>query len=230
MNAPKHIAIIPDGNRRWAKAKGLPTLLGHKQGSDNFDVLVKKAESLGVKCISAWAFSTENWKRDSEEVTYLFDLARELVKRYKDQCIQNKYRFIHLGRKDRLPEDILKTISELEELTKEFDNLIIAIGIDYGGHDELVRATKSLVSAGVEITSENIEAALDTKYLPKIDLIIRTGGEKRLSGFMSWQSEYAEFYFSDKFFPDFSESELEKAINDFMSRDRRFGGNTQKLA
>lgn len=229
MNIPNHIAIIPDGNRRWAKQHGLPTLLGHKRGSENFDTLLITAQSLGVKCVSAWAFSTENWKRDSEEVTYLFDLARELVRRYHDRCLKDQMRFIHLGRKDRIPKDILDTIESLEEETKSFTNLIVAIGIDYGGHDEIVRTISKLKLLNMDITTDNIESHLDTAELPQIDLIIRTGGEKRLSGFMSWQSEYAELYFSDRLFPDFTAEELTKALNDYGNRDRRFGGNS-KLA
>ncbi len=230
MNAPQHIAIIPDGNRRWAKERNLPSLLGHKKGSENFDLLLQKAQEMGIKCVSAWGFSTENWKRDSEEVSYLFDLSRELIKNYHDRCIRDQQRFVHLGRKDRLPEDILKNISQLEEETKNFTNLTVAVGIDYGGHDELLRAINKITSQNLELTPENIEQNLDTAPLPKIDLIIRTGGEKRLSGFMSWQSEYAEFYFSDKYFPDFTTNDLEVAVKDFMSRDRRFGGNTKQLA
>lgn len=223
---PRHIAIIPDGNRRWAKERGLPTLQGHRKGAENFNRLIDAANELGIKCFTTWVFSTENWNRDEKEISYLFDIAREFTEKYTKKCLKDKIRFVHLGRKDRLPKDIVDTINNMEEKTKEFDSFTFAGGMDYGGHDELVRTINKLIDQKLEINKENIENNLDTNDLPPIDLIIRTSGEKRLSGFMSWQCAYAEFYFADVHFPDFDKEELKKAIDSYCNRERRFGGNS----
>ncbi|OGC78207.1 di-trans,poly-cis-decaprenylcistransferase [candidate division WWE3 bacterium RIFOXYD1_FULL_39_9] len=225
-NMITHVAIIPDGNRRWAKEKGLPTLEGHRRGAENFERLLNASRDMGIKYFTSWAFSTENWKRTEEENAYLFNLAREFTKKYKQKFISEKVRFVHLGRKDRIPADIVQILNEMEEETKHFTGFTAAIGMDYGGHDELLRTIKRLNELGLEVTEENIEKNLDTKGIPAPDLIIRTSGEKRLSGFMSWQSAYSEFYFPNEYFPDFGPAELKKAVDDFMSRDRRFGGDT----
>jgi undecaprenyl diphosphate synthase len=225
---PTHIAIIPDGNRRWAKEHGLPSLEGHRRGANNFEHLIKKARELGIKYFTGWAFSTENWKRTQEENAYLFDLLRELAKKYKEEFIKEKMRFVHIGRKDRISDDIAKILQEFEEETKDFTDFTVAVAMDYGGHDELIRTIKKLEVKGLEPTKENIEANLDTKGIPMPDLIIRPGGELRLSGFMSWQCAYAEFYFPDVYFPDFGPEELEKAIDDYSERERRFGGDSKK--
>lgn len=225
-NVPKHIAIIADGNRRWAKERGLPSLLGHQKGMENLEALSKKAKDLGVKCITFWAFSTENWKRDPAEVDYLMNLFVQNVTKNKEKFLKENTRFVHLGRKDRLPKKVLDALNDLETLTKDFSEFTVTLALDYGGHDELLRTIKSLQNEGLEINQENIENHLDTRNLPKIDLIIRPGGETRLSGFMSWQCEYAELYFSNKYLPDFSPEELEKALISFSERDRRFGGNS----
>lgn len=227
-NIPKHIAVIPDGNRRWAKERGLPTLMGHKKGAENFDLLIDRAHQLGVKCFTTWIFSTENWKRAQEENDYLFKMARDYTNKYRKKCIENKIRFIHLGRKDRLPEDIIKTISEVEEETKSYTEFTIGIGFDYGGHDELLRTLGKLKDLNLEVTKENIEANLDTKDMPMPDVIIRTSGEQRLSGFMSWQCEYAELFFPKVYFPDFNPDLLEEVIRDYQNRERRFGGDSKK--
>jgi undecaprenyl diphosphate synthase len=226
-NLPKHIAIIMDGNRRWAKKRGLPTFEGHRRGADNFEKLLRVARDIGIKCISAWAFSTENWKRSEEEKKYLFDLIREMVERYKEEFLKEKVKFVHLGRKDRVPDDVRKVIEDLEEESKDYAASTVALAIDYGGHDELVRCFQKLKDKDLDITEENIERSLDTAELPELDLIIRTGDVCRLSGFMSWQTAYAELYFSEKMFPAFSEKEFRKAIKDFAGRERRFGGDSK---
>lgn len=222
-----HIAIIPDGNRRWAKSKGLPTLEGHRRGAENFEKLLYTTRSLGIKYCSWWAFSTENWKRTEEENKYLFGLAREYAKNYKKKFLNEKTRFIHIGRKDRIPADIVEVLNEIEDETKEFTGFTVLIGLDYGGHDELIRTIKKLEAYNLEITEENISRNLDTKDVPPPDLIIRTSGEQRLSGFMSWQCAYSEFYFPTTYFPDFGPEELKKAVEDFAKRDRRFGGDSK---
>lgn len=222
---PTHIAIIPDGNRRWAKSKGLPPQAGHKKGVEIIESLVRTTRDLGIKYLTGWAFSTENWKREQKENDNLFNLLRIFTKRYKKFVEKEKIRFIHLGRKDRLPKDIIKIINEMEESTKSFTRFTTAIGLDYGGHDELLRTIEKLKSQNLEFTKENIEKNLDTALLPKPDLIIRTSGEQRLSGFMSWQCAYAEFYFAKVHFPDFGPEELKNAVKNYMLRNRTFGGN-----
>jgi len=173
-------------------------------------------------------FSTENWKRSKEEVKYLFELMGDTVQDYRNKFLEEKSRFVHIGRKDRIPDKLRDRIINLEEQTKNFDDFTMCLAIDYGGHDELVRTVNHLKDSGIEINEENIEKNLDTAKLPKIDLIIRTGGEVRLSGFMSWQCAYAELFFTKTHFPDFSPEELKKAVEDFSHRERRFGGDSKK--
>lgn len=220
---PNHVSIIMDGNRRWAKKRGLPGPEGHRQGAKTFESLMDHAIKIGLKCLSAYTFSTENWKRPQEEIDFLFSMARKEMERWKKKFIKDKTRFCHVGRKDRLPEDIKKVLEETEEATKDFKGFIVALAIDYGGHDEIIRTIKKLVGQNLEITPENFENNLDTAGLPNIDLIIRTGGEKRLSGYMPWQNEYSELYFSDLLFPDFGPKKLDEAIKDYGLRERRFG-------
>lgn len=222
---PKHVAIILDGNRRWARRRGLPAFEGHRHGAMAVDKLVDKARQMGIKCLSTWAFSTENWKRSEDEVRNLFLLMENMAKKYIKKCGEEGIRFVHIGRKDRIPETLRNLILEAEEKTKEFNEFILVLAIDYGGHNELIRAINKVSDQKLELTSENIEKNLDTAILPQIDYIIRTGGEKRLSGFMSWQCAYAELYFTDTFFPAFSPKKFEEAIEEFSRRERRFGGN-----
>ena len=224
---PKHIALILDGNRRWAKRKGLPTFEGHRRSSEILEKVLDAAKEYGVECVTLWAFSTENWKRSKDEVEYLFSLFRSFFDKYKKKCIENEVRFVHLGRKDRIDSDIKLAIEDLEEVTKDFKKNIIALALDYGGHDELIRTINKLNDIGLKITQENIEKNLDTSSLPPVDLIIRTSGEKRLSGFLSWQCAYSELYFTDKTFPEFTPEELKIALDDYAQRERRFGGDSK---
>lgn len=244
---PNHIAVIPDGNRRWAREKGLPTLEGHRRGAENFEHLLNTARDAGIKVYTSWAFSTENWNRSDEENTYLFNLARDFSKKYKKKFLAEKVRFIHMGRKDRLPKDLIDQLNEMQEETKEFTDFTAVIGMDYGGHDEILRAVTKIIEdiqAG-KISKDDIwkeigeyqgkypyylfNNYLDTKDLefPYPDLVIRTSGEKRTSGLLPWQAAYAEFYFAPEYFPDFGPEQLKKAINDFGKRDRRFGGDSK---
>jgi len=227
-NVPQHVAFIVDGNRRWAKGKGLPTIEGHRKGADNLEVIFDFAKKVGVKYVTAWVFSTENWNRSKAEVNYLFDLFRDMFKRYKEKFLKEKVRFVHIGRKDRIPEDVRDSLIELEEETKDFTEHTAALAIDYGGHDELIRAVNEIVDAKEEVNEENIKKHLDTAELPNPDLIIRTSGELRLSGFMSWQSAYAEYAFPETPFPAFTEEEFTKVLQDYSSRERRFGGDSKK--
>ncbi|MBT4446616.1 di-trans,poly-cis-decaprenylcistransferase [archaeon] len=224
-NIPKHIAIIPDGNRRWAKEKGLAASLGHKKASEaeKLKKLYLAAKKLKVECITLWGFSTENWKRSETEKKFLFDLFTKLIDSLSSELLEDQIRFIHIGRRDRLPKELMSKISTLENQTSSFTEFTLCLALDYGGRDEIVRATNKLLAAGNQVTEESLTSVLDTKDLPDLDLIIRTSGEQRLSGFMPYQSVYAELLFIDKYFPDFSVEDLENAINNFGSRARRFG-------
>ncbi len=224
-NLPKHVAIIMDGNRRWAKERGLPAFEGHRRGSLAFEKLVSKARKMGINCLSTWAFSTENWKRSKEEVDKLFEIIEGMARKYMDRCGKEKVRFVHIGRKDRIPSALKNLIIKAEEDTKKFTDFTIVLAIDYGGHDELLRAIDKTIKKKEALTGENIEKNLDTAELPQIDYIIRTGGEKRLSGFMSWQCAYAELFFTNTYFPAFTPKKFEEAIEEFSRRVRRFGGN-----
>ena len=225
---PIHVSIIPDGNRRWAKEKGLAASMGHEKAFDRDNLLsiVNEAKSLGIKYLSLWAFSTENWNRDSLEVNILFKLFSTWLSNSKKDLQERKIRFVHLGRKDRLPKEILEKLAQLEEETKHYVDFTIIVCLDYGGRDELIRAANKMLNSGVEKVDENsFKQYLDTKDIPDPDLIIRTSGEQRLSGFMPFQSAYAELYFTSVYFPDFDSLELRKAVEEFQRRNRRFGGN-----
>lgn len=227
-NIPQHVAIILDGNRRWAKKRRLPAIEGHRRGAENLEKVFDFAKKMGVRYMTAWVFSTENWNRSEAEVNYMFDLFREKFKAYKEKFMKEKVRFIHIGRKDRIPTDVKESLIELEEDTKDFTEHTVALAIDYGGRDELVRAINKLIDEGKEVSEENIKKYLDTSEMPDPDLIIRTSGELRLSGFMSWQSAYAEYAFPEVPFPAFTEEEFTKVLQDYSDRERRFGGDSGK--
>lgn len=219
-HAPKHLVIIPDGNRRWAKAKGLLTWNGHKIGADNLKDLIIFSFQNKVKYITAWGFSTENWNRDTNEVEMLMKLFLDFIKQNYHFFLENKISFSHFGRKDRLSCELLNEIHKLESETKSFDEYHFAIALDYGGRDEIQRAINESKRVGDE---SNFEKYIDTAKFPDPDLIIRTGGERRSSGMMPWQSAYAEYYFSNLNFPDFKTNNLRDAFLDYSSRNRRFG-------
>jgi undecaprenyl diphosphate synthase len=242
---PNHIAIIPDGNRRWAKDKGLPTLMGHKQGGEAAKQDIRKARELGVHTITIWGLSTENWNRSAEELDYLMNLYEETLETSLKEAKKQKARIVHIGRKDRLRESLRNLIIKAEEETKNFDKHILNIALDYGGHDEINRAIEKMaedIEKGIikpeDIRKEQgkykdkypyylLDKYLDTKDqpYPYPDLLIRTSGEKRLSGFLLWQMAYTEMYFTDLHMPDFGPEELVIAIEEFSKRNRRFGGN-----
>jgi undecaprenyl diphosphate synthase len=231
INLPKHIAIIPDGNRRWAKSKGLPAFEGHKRGYEAIVRLSEKAKELGIKYLTVWFFSTENWARTKEEVSYLMDLALEKIDDEKKRLLREETRFTYLGRKDRIPKKLVEKFTELENITAKFDQHYLNLAFDYGGRDELIQAIKGIVSEGCkesDITEELISNHLYTKNIPDPDLIIRTSGEKRLSGYLPWQGVYSELYFADVHCPDFNFEELKKALLDYSGRERRKGGDSKK--
>jgi undecaprenyl diphosphate synthase len=231
INLPEHVAIIPDGNRRWARSKGLPELEGHRSGYEAVVALSKKCRELGIKYFTLWFFSTENWKRTEHEVSYLMDLALEKLDKEKDRFIKEETRFTHLGRKDRIPAKLAGKFLELEKETAGFNKYFFNLAFDYGGRDELIHAVKEIVTKKyqiTEITEELISSHLYTKNIPDPDLIIRTSGEKRLSGFLPWQGVYSELYFSNVHCPDFNFDEFKKALTDYSGRERRRGGDSKK--
>lgn len=222
---PKHIVIIPDGNRRWAKENGMKSWEAYWHVQKRMGDLLDGAKKFGVKYFTFWGFSTENWKRDDGgDVDQLMKVFESTVDMFEKKFHAEKVRFRHLGRKDRLPEKLLNKLKKLEESTKQYDQWFVNVALDYGGRDELVRAIDNIVKSGnTNIDEKVISDALDTHGLPDPDLIIRTSGEKRLSGMMPWQSVYSEFYFTNVFFPDFGIENLEEAIVDFGMRKRNFG-------
>ncbi len=221
-----------DGNRRWAKAKNLDPVKGHEQAAKNaVEPLIEKCVELGIPYVTFWAFSTENWKRDEDELKGLFDVFRFALGQLALRFIQKGARLRILGDVSRFPKDIAQ--KSLEMISKSANNhkITVTFALNYGGRDEILRAVKKIVSENipVEKIDENLFSSyLDTTGIPDPDLVIRTGGEKRLSGYLPWQSVYSELYFTPVLFPDFSPHELVLAIDDFLKRDRRFGGNTSK--
>tara|TARA_Y100000310_G_C20696541_1_gene826104 strand:+ start:2186 stop:2881 length:696 start_codon:yes stop_codon:yes gene_type:complete len=225
---PEHVCLIPDGNRRWAKENGLVDSEGHvRAGSyENIKSLVDEAKDLGVKYLSMWAFSTENWKRSIAERKILFSVILKLVKSFREDALREKVRFRHIGRKDRLPSDLIKEIENLENETSDFSDFNVQLFLDYGGRDEMIRAFGKLLERGKsDVSEEDVLECLDTYGIPEPDLIIRTSGEQRTSGFLPFLGTYSEWVFSDLYFPDFKAVDLRKAIEDFSVRGRRFGGD-----
>ena len=225
---PKHVAIIPDGNRRWAKEKGLPTLEGHKKGYQQAIEIGRRARRMGIKVLTLWAFSTENWERAKDEVGYLMNIFDFIIDQYLKEALKEKIRIIHLGRKDRINESLRNKIVNAEEKTKNFNKYYLAIALDYGGRDEILRATEQISNFKLKIknlSEEKFDCYLDTRDLPypNPDLIIRPGGENRLSGFMLWQSQYSELVFIKKYFPDFTPDDFETCVKEYLDRQRRFG-------
>ena len=230
-NLPRHVAIIMDGNGRWAKAKGMPRNYGHAQGSKNVERICEEAWRLGIKYLTVYAFSTENWNRPQDEVDALMNLLRRYMKTCLTTASKNDMKVRVIGDITRLDEDIRSRILELEEATKNNGGLNFQIAINYGSRDELVRGIRRLAQDCVdnkqdpaEITEAVIERYLDTHGIPDPDLLIRTSGEQRLSNFLLWQLAYTEFYFTDVHWPAFTKEELIKAIEQYNKRDRRFGG------
>lgn len=227
---PNHVAIILDGNGRWAKAKGMPRNYGHVQGAKTVEVICEEAYKMGIQYLTVYAFSTENWNRPKDEVDALMSLLRNYMKTCLKTAAKNRMCVRVLGDKTRLDEDIRKRIAELEKSTKENDGLHFQIAINYGGRDEISRAVRQLTAqvkegklTPEEIDEERISGTLDTKDIPDPDLLIRTCNEQRISNFLLWQLAYTEFYFTPVAWPDFSKEELEKAIDAYNHRDRRYG-------
>lgn len=230
MNIPNHVAIILDGNGRWAKSKGMPRNYGHTMGAKNVEVICEEAHNLGIKYLTVYAFSTENWSRPDDEVSALMKLLRNYMRSCIKTADKNNMRVRVIGDKSRLDEDLQNAIKDLEEKSAKNDGLNFTVALNYGSQDEMLRAMnriKADMTSGViedqEITKELFEKYLDTWDLPDPDLLIRTSGEQRLSNYLLWQLAYSEFYFTEVHWPDFSKEELIKAVESFDKRNRRYG-------
>ena len=221
---PAHIAIIMDGNGRWAKQRNLPRTSGHKEGLEVAKKIVKAAKEVGVKYITLYTFSTENWKRTQDEVGYLMGLIKNHLRAEFKFYKENDIRVKHIGNLSGLPKDIQDEINSNIEECKDFNSLTVVLAINYGGKDEISRAINKAKSENKEINENNFTEFFDLPEMPDVDLIIRTGGEKRLSNFLLWHGAYAELDFVDTLWPDYNEEYFYQSIKEFQKRNRRFGG------
>jgi len=220
---PQHIAIIMDGNGRWAKKRGLPRTFGHRAGIKSVRAVIECCREIGVKCLTLYAFSAENWQRPRTEIFFLMSLLSEYLKKELKELQENNIHLITSGDVSGLPEKIQKQIEEVSCLTGANSKMTLNLALNYGSKQEIVNAIKGLVKSKKEITEKNLSQFLYTKDLPDPDLLIRTSGELRISNFMLWQIAYSELYFTPVLWPDFSKDELCKAIIDYQKRERRFG-------
>jgi undecaprenyl diphosphate synthase len=223
---PTHIAIIMDGNGRWAQKRGLPRLEGHKAGVKNLRAVIDYLARLGLKYLTLYGFSTENWKRPQAEIDGLLNLLEESVEKETDSLDQNDIRILHLGRRKKLPTGLQQAIAEAVALTRANQGMTVSFAFDYGGRAEIVDAARQIVAE--KVPAEKIDEKLFDKYLytaglPPVDLVIRTAGELRISNFLLWQAAYSEYYFSDVLWPDFDTKEIDKALLAYSQRQRRFG-------
>lgn len=223
-NSPFHLAIIMDGNRRWARLKGYPIIYGHKKGVDTVKRVVELSKKLGIRYLTLYTFSTENWKRSKQEISALFMLLYQTMKRYKEDLKKNDISLKISGRYDEFPKNLVKEIEKTINYLKDCKSMILNLALNYGGRREIVDAVNKALKKGIkEITEKDIEDNLYTHPLPPPNLIIRTSGEMRLSNFLIWQAAYSEFYVTKTLWPDFSEDDLIDAIIDFSKRERRMG-------
>jgi undecaprenyl diphosphate synthase len=224
---PRHVAMIMDGNGRWAKARGLPRLAGHRAGTENLRPILEACVDFGIEILTIWAFSTENWRRPETEVRGLLRILERMIQRELQELHKQGVRLRHIGLLDRLPRRLQKQVLDAIELTKTNDRIVLNVAFDYGGRAEIVQAVQRVIRDGVaadQVNEELLSQYMYTAGQPDPDLIIRTGGELRTSGFMLWQSAYAEYYVTPTFWPDFDREELYRALEAFSQRDRRFGG------
>jgi undecaprenyl diphosphate synthase len=223
---PRHVAIIADGNRRWARERGLPVLAGHVQGIEAIRPIVRRARDAGVETLSVYTFSTENWARPNDEVTGLFGLIDGAVRQYTDELVDEGVRVHVIGRLHEAPADVQRSIRAAEDRTRDGTRLALNICFNYSGRAEIVDAARALVATGADpnaIDEAHFGEHLYTAGQPDVDLLIRTGGDQRTSNFLLWQAAYAELIFSDKYWPDFVEADFDAALAEFVRRDRRFG-------
>jgi len=224
---PQHVAIIMDGNGRWAQARGLPRVAGHSAGTENLRTIIRASAKLGIKYLTFYAFSTENWSRPRTEIAGLMRILSDVIDREIDELNAEGARLMHIGHLDGLSETLQEKVRHALALTKNNNRITIVLAFNYGGRDEIIHAVKHMLEDGVD--PKDVDEALVSQYMftydiPDPDLIIRTSGEFRTSNFLTWQSVYSEWYFSEVFWPDFSEEELRKAIIEYGNRERRYGG------
>ena len=223
---PRHVAVIMDGNGRWARQRGLSRSAGHRAGAENIRRVLRAVVDGGVEYLTLFAFSTENWERPHEEIDALTGLLAEVLRREVEPLHEQGVRLRHVGRLDRLPKDLQDSIRDSVELTRDNDVLTLSLAYDYGGRAEIVDAVRAILADGRpsdEITEETFGRYLYTRGLPDVDLVVRTAGEMRLSNFLLWQSHYAEYYMTDTYWPDFDDKEVERALESYALRKRRYG-------
>jgi undecaprenyl diphosphate synthase len=221
---PVHVAIIMDGNGRWAKARGLPRSEGHREGTETAKRIVKAARSMGIRVLSLFAFSTENWKRAADEVGFLMGLIRQYLVAELEFYRANEIRIVHSGDLSGLPADVAAEIRRAMADTASFEGMTVNLAINYGGRDEIIRAARRVAAAGLALDEASLRAAMDCPELPDPDLVIRTSGEMRFSNFLLWEAAYSELWFSPKLWPDFEPADLAEAVEAYARRERRFGG------
>jgi undecaprenyl diphosphate synthase len=230
---PTHIAIIMDGNGRWAKARGLPRLAGHRAGTENLRRILNACVEFNVKILTIWAFSTENWRRPQEEVRGLMDIVEQVIDRELNELHKNGVRLRHIGRLEGIAPHLQTKVRHAIELTRGNDRLMLNIAFNYGGKAEILDAVKRIIADGIR--PDDVDEHLFARYLyttglPDPDMIIRTGNESRISNFMLWQGAYSEYYFTPVLWPDFDKDELRKALEDYARRERRFGMTTEQVS
>jgi undecaprenyl diphosphate synthase len=226
-NVPRHVAIIMDGNGRWAKARGLSRLEGHRAGTENLRRIIRASAELGIQYLTFYAFSTENWSRPKAEVTGLLRILAEVIDKEIKELHEEGARLIHIGHLDGLPKALQKKVQGAIELTRNNQRINILLAFNYGGRDEIVTAIKNMLKDQVNPEDVNVDLVSNymfTEGIPDPDLVIRTSGEQRTSNFLTWQSVYSEWYFTQVYWPDFNEAELHKAVEAYASRERRYGG------
>ena len=221
---PKHIAMIMDGNGRWAKERGLNRTAGHEEGAKTVRKMTQYCSDIGIKYLTLYAFSTENWERPKLEVEFLMKLLERYLKKELEVYLKNNIKFKAIGDLNRFSKSLQKTISDTEIKTSNCTGLTQALALNYGSKNEIIRAIKKLNEQNLEVNESNLESCLDTAGMGDVDILIRTSGEIRLSNYLLWQNAYAEMFFTQTYWPDFSESELDDIISDFIKRERRFGG------
>lgn len=225
MNELKHIAIIMDGNGRWAKKQGfLKRIVGHEEGAKRVRELTIHASNMGLKYLTLYAFSTENWKRPEGEVNFLMKLMDRYLKNELSLFLENNVRFETIGNLHKLPQSLQDRINYTKEKTAHFDGLTQVLAVNYGAKDEIIRAVNSAIKEGKEVDEESFDALLDTKGMDPVDILIRTGGDKRLSNYLLWQAAYSELFFTDTLWPDFTIEKFDDVIKNFKTIERRFGG------
>lgn len=233
---PQHIAIIMDGNGRWARARGLPRIEGHRKGSEVVDEIATASREIGIRHLTLYAFSMENWARPKDEITALMDLLKEFLIHKREKLIKNEIRLVSIGDTERLPPSVVDVLRETEDMTRHLDKMFLNLALSYSSRDEIVRAVNELLKEKDRgefrdnfISVERFSNYLDTQGMPDPDLLIRTSGERRISNFLLWQCAYAELFFSDTLWPDFTREDLFRAIGEYQGRERRFGKTSEQL-